>query len=125
MRDRQPHHWCPSASARGIQSADAKLPVGRQGRACRAVSAGRGPQPWRARRDGSRALSKRTGTLDKRGEYADAGIPHYWIIDITAPVPLVACHQAGECGYQDDGSVTGEFVTTEPFPVRVNLAALR
>ncbi|PXY25013.1 Uma2 family endonuclease [Prauserella sp. PE36] len=68
--------------------------------------------------------SKRIDTVDKRGEYADAGIPHYWIVDITEPVSLVACHLAGDFGYQDDGAVTGTFTATEPFPVRIDLAAL-
>jgi len=62
--------------------------------------------------------------LIKRGEYADAGIPFYWIIDAEAPISLVACHLAGSFGYQDRGSVTGVFESAEPFPVRVDLDAL-
>jgi hypothetical protein len=61
----------------------------------------------------------------KRDEYADAGIPHYWIVDPTEPVSLPACHLAGEFGYADDGSVTGRFTATEPFPVEIDLDALR
>lgn len=68
--------------------------------------------------------SRRTDTLIKRGEYADAGIPHYWIIDVEAPVSLVACHLAGEFGYQDSGETTGAFESSDPFPVRVDLDAL-
>ncbi len=68
--------------------------------------------------------SRRTDTLVKRGEYADAGIPHYWIIDVDAPVSLVACHLAGEFGYQDAGAVSGVFETEEPFRARVDLDAL-
>ena len=49
--------------------------------------------------------SKRTDHLTKRGEYADAGIPHYWIIDLSKPVSLLACHLAGEFGYVDRKSV--------------------
>ncbi len=55
---------------------------------------------------------------------AEAGIPHYWIIDVDEPVSLVECHPVGELGYQDNGSVTGEFSTTVPFPVRFDLAEL-
>jgi Uma2 family endonuclease len=68
--------------------------------------------------------SRRTDTLVKRGEYADAGIPHYWIIDVDRPASLVACHLAGEFGYQDGGAVSGIFETEEPFPARIDLAAL-
>ena len=68
--------------------------------------------------------SVRMDNVIKRGEYADAGIPHYWIIDVDEPVSLVNCHLAGEFGYQDDGGVTGVFSTSEPFPVRIDLNAL-
>ncbi|PXY28891.1 hypothetical protein BA062_23375 [Prauserella flavalba] len=68
--------------------------------------------------------SQRTDSVAKRGEYADAGIPHHWIVDITEPVSLVACHLAGDIGYQDDGAVTGTFTATEPLPVRIDLIAL-
>lgn len=68
--------------------------------------------------------SRRTDTLIKRGEYADAGIPHSWILDVETPISLVAGHLAGEFGYQDSGQVTGVFGTTEPFPARIDLNAL-
>lgn len=68
--------------------------------------------------------SRRTDNLVKRGEYADAGIPFYWIIDAEAPISLVACHLAGTFGYQDGSSVTGVFEAVEPFPVRIDLDAL-
>jgi Uma2 family endonuclease len=69
--------------------------------------------------------SARTDHVQKRSEYADAGIPHYWIVDPTAPVSLLACHQAGEFGYADGGTVTGRFTATEPFPIEIDLDALR
>jgi Uma2 family endonuclease len=68
--------------------------------------------------------SRRTDTLVKRGEYADAGIPHYWIIDVDVPVSVIACHLAGQFGYQDGGAVSGVFETEEPFRARVDLDAL-
>jgi Uma2 family endonuclease len=68
--------------------------------------------------------SRRMDHVIKRGEYADAKIPHYWIVDLDPPVSLVDCHLAGEFGYQDGGGRTGEFTTTEPFPVRLDLNAL-
>jgi Uma2 family endonuclease len=68
--------------------------------------------------------SKRTDHDHKRGEYADAGIPHYWIVDIEPPVSLLACHLAGEFGYADGGAVTGTFTTSEPFAAEIDLDAL-
>jgi hypothetical protein len=60
----------------------------------------------------------------KRSEYADADIPHYWIIDPDPPLSLLSCHLAGPFGYGDSGEVTGTFVTTAPFPVRIELDRL-
>ncbi|MFE0021358.1 Uma2 family endonuclease [Amycolatopsis sp. NPDC059021] len=68
--------------------------------------------------------SKRTDYQTKHGEYADAGIPRYWIVDLSKPISLVACHQAGELGYQDAPAVTGAYTANEPFPVKVDLDAL-
>lgn len=68
--------------------------------------------------------SKRTDHVQKRVEYADAGIPNYWIVDIEQPVSLLACHLAGEFGYADDGAVTGTFTTSAPFAVEIDLDAL-
>jgi len=68
--------------------------------------------------------SRRTDNVLKRSEYADAGIPHYWILDVTEPVSLLACHLAGEFGYSDSGAVTGTFTTEAPFPIPLDLDAL-
>ncbi len=73
-------------------------------------------------------LSPSTRKVDlqvKAYEYAEAGIPHYWIVDLDEPVSLVACHLAGELGYVDGGAATGVFTTSEPFPLRLDLDALR
>ncbi|WP_372670348.1 hypothetical protein [Amycolatopsis kentuckyensis] len=48
-----------------------------------------------------------------------AGIPHYWIVDITEPVSLIACR-----GYRSAAAVTGTFTTDVPFPVKIDLNAL-
>jgi hypothetical protein len=69
--------------------------------------------------------SKRTDHVLKRSESADAGIPHYWMVDIEPPISLLACHLAGEFGYADGGAVTGTFSATEPFPAQIDLDALR
>lgn len=68
--------------------------------------------------------SRRTDRVIKRGDYADAEIPHYWIIDIEPPVSLLACHLAGEFGYADSGEVTGKFTTTEPIELSLDLDQL-
>lgn len=68
--------------------------------------------------------SRRIDHVIKRDEYADAGIPHYWIVDLDEPVSLVACHLAEPFGYQDPGDVAGEFVTDVPFPMRLRLDEL-
>jgi Uma2 family endonuclease len=68
--------------------------------------------------------SRRTDIVIKRGEYADARIAHYWIIDLERPTSLVAAHMAGEFGYQHSGEVTGVFETNDPFPLRIDLDTL-
>ncbi|HEU5265671.1 MAG TPA: Uma2 family endonuclease, partial [Jatrophihabitans sp.] len=68
--------------------------------------------------------SRRMDTVVKRGEYADAGIPHYWIIDLEPPVSLLACRLAGAFGYQDPGEVVNVYETAEPFAIRIDLASL-
>jgi Uma2 family endonuclease len=68
--------------------------------------------------------SHRTDHVIKRGEYADAGIPHYWIVDLDGPVTLTSCHLAGEFGYQDAGPVTGRFRTSKPVEVDLRLDGL-
>lgn len=67
--------------------------------------------------------SRRTDHRHKRDEYADAGIPHYWILDVDEPVSLLAPHAAGELGYTG-AEVTGTFRTPTPFPIVIDLDAL-
>lgn len=68
--------------------------------------------------------SKQTDTLVKPVEYANAGILHYWVIDLDDPMSLTAYRLVGDLGYQQDPAVTGTFTTTEPFSLQVDLAAL-
>lgn len=68
--------------------------------------------------------SQRTDHVAERADYADAGIPHYWILDPEDPVSLLACHLAGEFGYADGGAVHGTHRTDRPFPLVLDLDAL-
>lgn len=68
--------------------------------------------------------TRRMDTVIKHAEYSDAGIPHYWMIDLELPISLVASHQGGELGYVDAPAVTGTFTTTAPFPVTLRLDTL-
>ena len=69
--------------------------------------------------------SRRLDHVTKRHEYADAGIPHYWIVDLDPPASLLAHHLAEDFGYADSGAVAGVFTTTVPFPVQLQLGLLR
>jgi Uma2 family endonuclease len=69
--------------------------------------------------------TRRTDSVIKRAEYADAGIGHYWIIDLLDGPSLAGCHLACESGYVDDPPVRGPFSTTDPFPARIDLDRLR
>lgn len=68
--------------------------------------------------------SPRTDHVTKRHEYADAGIEHFWIVDLDQSVSLLAHYLAGDFGYADCSAVTGGFITSAPFPVRVQLDRL-
>jgi Uma2 family endonuclease len=68
--------------------------------------------------------SRRTDSLIKHAEYADAGIGHYWIVDLDDGPSLTASHLGGEFGYVDAEPVRGVFETDTPFPARVDLTAL-
>jgi Uma2 family endonuclease len=68
--------------------------------------------------------SKRIDHVHKRLDYADAGIPNYWIVDIDEPISLTACRLTEEFGYQDDRTTTGVFATDVPFAVEINLDRL-
>jgi Uma2 family endonuclease len=65
-----------------------------------------------------------TDTLVKPVEYANAGIPHYWVIDLEPPVSLAAYRLVGTYGYQKAPAVTDQFKTSEPFPLSIELPAL-
>ena len=64
--------------------------------------------------------SRRTDHVIKRGEYADAGIEHYWIVDVARPTTLLAFRRVGD-GYADGGEVRGVHVAKAPFPLTLRL----
>lgn len=65
--------------------------------------------------------TRRTDTKIKYAEYADAGIGHYWMVDLLDGPSLTACHLGGEFGYIDAEPVRGTFTTQQPFPARIDL----
>ncbi|MCO1657379.1 Uma2 family endonuclease [Pseudonocardia humida] len=68
--------------------------------------------------------SRRTDTVIEHADYADAGIGHYWIIDLDDDANLTACHLACGSRYLDAGRRRGVFETDVPFPAVLDLAAL-
>jgi len=73
----------------------------------------------------SRSGSERTGRVQKVGEYAKAGIPLYWIVDLD-PDPKVTVLSSDEGGYELVAEVRGGHVLSvqEPFSVSFDPAAL-
>ena len=60
-------------------------------------------------------------------EYAEAGIPHYWVVDLDPPAPLITVFGLGAPGdgyVESQRAVTGKLVVTEPFPLTIDIARL-
>jgi Uma2 family endonuclease len=68
--------------------------------------------------------SHRLDNVIKHGEYGDARIPRYWILDLETPMSVHVWHLADEYGYQDSGIFTGQVSLADPFKVDVDLANL-
>jgi Uma2 family endonuclease len=63
----------------------------------------------------------------KTFEYADAGIPHYWVVDLDPPAPSITVFGLGAPGdgyVESQRAVTGKLVVTEPFPLTIDIARL-
>jgi len=69
------------------------------------------------------ASTRLTDTVIKPVEYAKAGIPFYWVIDLGDPLSLVAYYLEGG-RYREAAATTGMFEMREPFSLRVDLTAL-
>jgi Putative restriction endonuclease len=62
----------------------------------------------------------------KAFEYADAAIPHYWVVDLDTPVPTItafALRVPGD-GYGESQTARGELIVSEPFEMRIDIRAL-
>ncbi|MEJ3656040.1 Uma2 family endonuclease [Actinomycetes bacterium KLBMP 9759] len=70
--------------------------------------------------------SRNVDTHLKAFEYAEAGIPWYWLIDLDPPAPTITVFGLGasDDGYRESQTATGELVVTHPFPLRVDIEAL-
>ena len=67
--------------------------------------------------------SQRADNVVRRTEYAEAGIPAYWILDIRSR-PALAAHDLVDGVYKMVSDGTGVFVTGNPFDLRIDVDEL-
>jgi Uma2 family endonuclease len=67
--------------------------------------------------------TRRTDRVLKAAEYAEAGILHYWLVDLDPPVSLAALRLA-DGAYQPDTVTDGAVELTSIGPVQLDLPAL-
>jgi Uma2 family endonuclease len=94
------------------------------------VDARTGPKRYRADqvRLAVEIISPGTARVDrvaKMAEYAEAGIPSYWIIDLDGEVSLDAFSLVDGAYRPSLAAATGQVTITEPAPVTIDLPALR
>jgi Uma2 family endonuclease len=70
--------------------------------------------------------SRKIDTHMKHFEYAEAGIPYYWVVDLDPPAPSITVYGLGAPGdgYVESQTATGELVVTEPLEMRIDVDAL-
>ncbi|MBQ0928510.1 Uma2 family endonuclease [Saccharopolyspora endophytica] len=68
--------------------------------------------------------SQRSDNLIKRAEYAEAGIPAYWILDVESR-PKLAANVLVDGVYKEIFNGAGVFLTEQPFDLRIDLDVLR
>lgn len=61
--------------------------------------------------------SRRTDRVTKSSEYAEAGIPHYWIVDEDHSVTVLHLTPGGYVATR----FTGEIATSSPWPLHISL----
>jgi Uma2 family endonuclease len=67
----------------------------------------------------------RVDRVAKMAEYAEFGIPNYWIIDLDGAVSLDAFTLVEGGYHQSLVAATGQVAMTEPAPITIDLPALR
>lgn len=67
--------------------------------------------------------SVRTDTVTKPVDYADAGIPHYWVIDPNPPVTVTVYHLV-DSAYEESQRAEGQIAVSEPCALTIDLDAL-
>jgi len=67
--------------------------------------------------------SVRTDTVTKPVDYADAGIPNYWVIDPNSPVTATVYHLV-DGAYEESQRAAGQFTVSEPCALTIDLDAL-
>lgn len=68
--------------------------------------------------------SRRVDRIMKLADYADAGIPNYWIVDIDRTPTLDVFHLVDGTYTQIAVAATGTVTLTEPAPLTIDLPAL-
>ncbi|WP_459721002.1 Uma2 family endonuclease [Actinophytocola sp. KF-1] len=67
--------------------------------------------------------TRRTDRVLKAAEYAAAGIPHYWVIDLTEPASITTCTLVG-AEYEVTEKATGPVTLSEPATIAVDVSRL-
>jgi Uma2 family endonuclease len=70
--------------------------------------------------------SRKIDTHLKPFEYSEAGIPHYWVVDLDPPVPSITVYGLGapDDGYVESQTATGVLVVQEPLELEIDIEAL-
>lgn len=70
--------------------------------------------------------SRKIDTHMKPFEYSEAGIPHYWVVDLDPPVASITVYGLGAPGdgYVESQTAAGVLIVQEPFEMRIDIDAL-